>query len=190
LSPTNIIKHANEIKNKPPTHIAKNNGIKLKGGTFLATTSATAELCDNPDAPCYTMFCQPIPSGALPAVTNLLQEFADDGMKSRMTPILEGEDDEDIAKIESRTTPIQEGEDDEDIVTLDTPTLWSFPSCNSSPTQLPRHPQIQQTRRHCFGHNSLIRHQNRAFLDALERGRRRRRFGSSPSSRRSVDHSV
>jgi hypothetical protein len=79
---------------------------------------------------------------------------------------------------------------DEDIATLDTPTLWSFPSCNSSPTQLPRHPRIQQTRRHCFGHNSLIRHQNRAFLDALERGRRRHRFGSGPSSRRSVDHSV
>jgi hypothetical protein len=190
LSPTDIIKHANEIKNKPPTHIDKNNGIKLKGGTFLATTSATAELCDNPDAPCYTMFCQPILSGALPAVTNLLQEFADHGMKSRTTPILEGGDDEDIAKMESRTTPIQEGEDDEDIATLDTPTLWSFPSCNSSPTQLPRHPRIQQTRRHCFGHNSLIRHQNGAFLDALERGRRRRRFGSGPSSRRSMDYSV
>jgi hypothetical protein len=51
-------------------------------------------------------------SGALPAVTNLLQEFADDGMKSRMTLILEGGDDEDIAKMESRITPIQEGEDD------------------------------------------------------------------------------
>jgi hypothetical protein len=42
--------------------------------------------------------------------------------------------DEDIVKMESRTTPIQEGEDDEDIATLDTPTLWSSPSCNSSPT--------------------------------------------------------
>jgi hypothetical protein len=72
LSPTDIIKHANEIKNKPLTDIAKNNGIKLKGGAFLATTFATAELCDNPDAPCYTMFCQPIISGALLAVTNLL----------------------------------------------------------------------------------------------------------------------
>ena len=71
LSPTDIIKHANEIKNKPPTDIAKNNGIKLKGGAFLDT----AELCDNPDAPCYTMFCQPFMSGALPAVTNLLQEL-------------------------------------------------------------------------------------------------------------------
>jgi hypothetical protein len=28
LSPTDIIKYANKIKNKPPTHIAKNNGIK------------------------------------------------------------------------------------------------------------------------------------------------------------------
>jgi ribonuclease HI len=78
--------------------------------------------------------------------------------------------DEDIAKMESRTTPIQEGEDDEDIATLVTPTLWSSPSCNLSPTQLPRHPRIQQTRRHSFGHNFLIRHRNGAFLDALERG--------------------
>jgi hypothetical protein len=92
--------------------------------------------------------------------------------------------------MESRMTPIQEGEDDEDIAILDTPMLWSFPSYNSSPTQLPRHPRIQQTRRHCFGHNSFIRHQNRAFLDALERGRWRRHFGSGPSSRRSMDHSL
>jgi hypothetical protein len=106
LSPADIIKHANEIKNKPLTDIAKNNGIKLKEGAFLATTSATAELCDNPDAPYYTMFFQPIMSDALPAITNLLQEFADDGMKSRMTPILEGGDDEDIAKMELRMTPI------------------------------------------------------------------------------------
>jgi hypothetical protein len=34
---------------------------------------------------------------------------------------------------------------------------------------------------------TLIRHQNGAFLDALERGRQRRRFGSGPSSIRSVD---
>jgi hypothetical protein len=32
---------------------------------------------------------------------------------------------------------------DEDITTLDTPTLWSSPSCNSSLTQLSRHPRIQ-----------------------------------------------
>ena len=67
-------------------------------------------------------------------------------LQSRTTSILEGGDDEDIAKIESRTTLIQEG-DDEDIATLDTPTTSSFPSCNSSPTQLPRHPRIQQTHR-------------------------------------------
>ena len=73
---------------------------------------------------------------------------------------------------------------DEDIATLDTPTPWSSPSCNSFSTQLPRRPQIQQTRRHCFGHNFLIPHRNGPFLDALERGRRRRRFGSGPSSRR------
>jgi hypothetical protein len=98
--------------------------------------------------------------------------------------------DEDIARMESRTTPIQEGEDDKDIATLDTSTLWSSLSCNSTPTQLPCHPRIQQTRRHCFGHNSIIRHQNKAFLDALERGRRRRCFGYGPSSIRSVDHSM
>ena len=88
-------------------------------------------------------------------------------MESRTTLILGG-DDEDIAKMESRTTPIREGEDDEDITTLDTPTPWSSPSCNSFPTQLPRRSRIQQTRRHCFGHNSLIRHRNGPFLDALE----------------------
>jgi hypothetical protein len=72
-------------------------------------------------------------SVALPAVTNLLQEFTDDGMKSRTTPILEGGDDEDIAKIESRTTPIQKGEDDEDMATLDTPMLWSSPKLQFVP---------------------------------------------------------
>ena len=55
---------------------------------------------------------------------------------------------------------------DEDIAMLDTPTPWSSPSCNSFPTQLPRRPRIQQTRRHCFGHNFLIRHRNGPFLDA------------------------
>jgi len=93
-------------------------------------------------------------SCALPVVTNLLQEFVD-GEESRMTPIIGG-DDEDIAKMESRMTPIQEGEDDEDITTLDTLTLLSFPSCNSSPNQLPRHSRIQQTRYQCFGHNFFI----------------------------------
>ena len=73
-------------------------------------------------------------------VTNLLQEFADDGMESRTTPILEGGDDEDIAKIESRTTPIREGEDDEDIAMQDTPTprwthrrpIWLHQNCQKN----------------------------------------------------------
>ena len=62
--------------------------------------------------------------------------------------------------MESRMTPIQEGEDDEDIATLDTLTPSSLPSCNSSPTQLPRHSRIQQICRQCFDHNFFIRHRN------------------------------
>ena len=138
-----IVKYAKEINNKPSTDIDKNNENKLHTGALLATTSTTTALCDNPDAPCYTMLCQPIMSCALPAVTNLLQEFID-GEESRTTPIIEGGDDEGITKMQSRTTPIQEGEDHEDIATLDTLTPLSFPSCNSSPTQLPRHSRIQR----------------------------------------------
>jgi len=52
---------------------------------------------------------------------------------------------------------------------LDTLTPSSFPSCNSSSTQLPRHSRIQQTRRHCFDHSFFIRHQNGVILDSLER---------------------
>jgi len=63
-----------------------------------------------------------------------------------------------------------------DIATLDMLTPLSFPSCNSSPTHLPRHSWIQETRHQCFDHNFFIRHQNRVILDSLERGRRRRRF--------------
>ena len=48
------------------------------------------------------------------------------GEESRTTPILEGEDDEDIAKMESTTASIQEEEDDEDIAMLDTPTPSFF----------------------------------------------------------------
>jgi len=84
LSPMDIVKHAQEINNKPPIDIVENNGIKLQGFAFLATTFATPELCDNLDAPCYTIFCQPIMSCTLPAVTNLSQEFVD-GMESRTT---------------------------------------------------------------------------------------------------------
>jgi len=61
-----------------------------------------------------------------------LQQFVD-GEESRTTPILEGGDDEDIAKMESRKTPIQEQEDDEYIATPDTLTPSSFPRCNSFP---------------------------------------------------------
>ena len=64
--------------------------------------------------------------------------------------------DEDIGKMESRMTSIQEGEDDEDIAMLDTSTQLFFPSCNSSPIQLPRHPRIHQTCRQCFDHNFFI----------------------------------
>jgi len=92
LSPMDIAKHAKEINNKPSTDIDKNNENKLHRGALIATTSTTATLCDNPDAPCYTMLYQPIMSCALPAVTNLLQEFVD-GEESRMTPIIEGGDD-------------------------------------------------------------------------------------------------
>ena len=162
-----IVKHAKEINNKPSIDIDKNNENKLHGGALLATTS-TAALCDNPDAPCYTMLCQPIMSCALPAVTNLLQKFVD-GEQSRTTLIIEGGDDEDITKMESRTTPIQ-GEDDEDIAMLDMLTTSSFPSCNSSPTQLPRHSRIQQIRRQCFDHNVFIQQRNEVILDLLERG--------------------
>jgi len=169
LSPMDIVKHAKEINNKPPIDNDKSIGIKVQGGALLAITSAIAKLCNNPDAPCYTMFCQPITSCALSAVTNLLQEFID-GEELRMTPYLEGGDDEDIVKMESWTTPIQEGEDDEDIAMLDTLTPSYFSSCNSSPTQLPRHSRIQKTRRRCFDHNFFIRHQNRVILDSLERG--------------------
>ena len=109
-------------------------------------------------------------SCALSAVTNLLQEFVD-GEESRSTPILEGGDDEDIAKIESRTTPIQELEDDEDITTLDTSAPSSFSTCNSSPTQLPHHSRIQQTCHQCFNLNFFIRHRNGVIFDSLERGR-------------------
>ena len=59
LSPMDIGKHAKEINNKPSTNIDKNNENKLHSGALLATTSTTVALCDNPDAPCYTMVCQP-----------------------------------------------------------------------------------------------------------------------------------
>ena len=64
LSPADIRKHfkelAENVKDTPTSNEysnAKINGIKLKEGVYIATTSAAAELCDNHDAPCYTMLC-------------------------------------------------------------------------------------------------------------------------------------
>ena len=183
LSPIDIMNHfialAKNAKDKPaniePSDV-KPGGIKLKEGVFLATTSATAELCDNHDAPCYTMFCQDVSifndtmSCAHSAVTNLLQEI--------------------VVGMESRTTLIQDGEDDEDIIILDAHTPWPSPSYKSSPTWSPRSVRIQPTPLHSFSDISLIRHRNEVFFDALERGQRRHRFGSGPSSRTFVAHAV
>ena len=143
-------------KNTPPeSSDAKPKGIKLKEGVYLATNSAAAELCDNHDAPCYTMLCRyvsstydPMSCTLHPVVTNLLQEL-DDWM-------------------ESRTTPIQEGEDDEDIAMLDTLISWPSPSYKSSPTRSSRSSRIQPTHLHGFSDISLIRRPNEVILDALE----------------------
>ena len=184
LSPDDVKKHFNNrtenatrpINNNEPS-VANHGGIQLKGRTFIATTSASANLCDNHEAPCYTMLCRnvsfttsPICGTLHPVAPNLLQEIS--------------------AGMESRTTPIQEGEDDEDITRLDTHMPWSSPSYKSSPTRSPRSSRIQPTPLHGFDDISLIRRPIHVCLDALERGRRRRRFGSGPSSRRFVDHSV
>ena len=83
-----------------------------------------------------------------PVVTNLLLEI-DDGMESRMTPI-------------------QEGEDDDDIDMLDTFMPWPSPSYKSSPTRSSRSSRIQPTPLHGFGDISLIRRPNEVILDALE----------------------
>ena len=162
LSPAVIRKYFNEFaandKKTPPSNDscdAQTNGIKLKDGVYIATTSAAA-LYDNPDAPCYTMLCwdmcfinnDPMPHILHPVVTNLLQEF-DAGM-------------------ESRTTPIQEGEDDEDIAMLDMHEPASSPSYKSTPTRFSRSSRIQTTPLHGFGDISLIRSQNEVILDALE----------------------
>ncbi|KAF8701504.1 hypothetical protein HU200_033528 [Digitaria exilis] len=60
-------------------------------------------------------------------------------------------------------------------------TSWTSPSCASTPTLLPRPPRIQLTPLDGFGNISHIRCQNKAYKDALERGRRRCHFGSGPS---------
>ena len=111
LSPTDIRKHFKELAENISNESsdAKTNGIKSKDGVYFATTSAAAELCDNHDAPCYTMLGRyesfpnaPMSCTMHPAVTNLLQEF-DNGMESRMNPIQEGEDNEDIAASDTYT---------------------------------------------------------------------------------------
>ena len=70
--------------------------------------------------------------------------------------------------MESRMTPIQEGEDDEEIAMLDTLMPWSSPSYKSSPTQSSRSSRIQPTPLHSFGDISFIRRPNEVILDALE----------------------
>ena len=107
----------------------------MKEGVYLATNSAAAELCDNHDAPCYTMLCRyesfpnaPISCTMHPAVTNLLQEI-DNGMESRMTPIQEGEDDENITASDAYT------------LKSDSSTTWTlFPSQipETAPKMTPR----------------------------------------------------
>jgi hypothetical protein len=83
--------------------VDKREGIKLKGGAFIATISVDVHLCENHVAPCYTILSQDVRvfdatmSCMHSAVTNLLQDV-DDGMESRTTPIQEGEGDEDISK--------------------------------------------------------------------------------------------
>ena len=83
----------------------------MKGGALIAKTSLNAENYVD-GAPCrtmLTMFCRPVsPSrdhntmscNLCLAVTNLLLEF-DGGMEWRMTPIQEGDDDEDINKVDT-----------------------------------------------------------------------------------------
>ena len=65
-------------------------------------------------------------------------------------------------------TPIQEGEDDDDIDMLDTFMPWPSQSYKSSPTRSSRSSRIQPTPLHGFGDISLIRHPNEVILDALE----------------------
>jgi hypothetical protein len=87
---------------------ATSQKITLKGDALIAKTSLNAE--NYIDAtPCHTMLCRhvsfshdhnPMSSNLCPVVTNLLQEF-DGGMESRTTPIKEGENDQDITKVDT-----------------------------------------------------------------------------------------
>ena len=86
LLPADIRKYfkelAENVKHTPTSNEssdAKTNGIKLKEGVYIAATSVAAKLCDNHDAPCYTMLCRyvsfmnpPMSCTMHPAVTNLL----------------------------------------------------------------------------------------------------------------------
>jgi hypothetical protein len=65
-------------------------------------------------------------------------------------------------------TPIQEGEDDENITMLDMHEPASLPSYKSSPTWTASSVRIQPTTLHQNGDISLIRRPNKVFLDALE----------------------
>ena len=65
-------------------------------------------------------------------------------------------------------TPIQEGEDDEDIATLDMHEPASSPSYKSTLTRSSRSSRIQPTLMYGFGDISLIRSRNEVILDALE----------------------
>jgi hypothetical protein len=74
--------------------------------------------------------------------------------------------------MESRMTPVQEGEDDEDITKVDTHEPWPSPSYMSSSSWTPRSVQIQQITLNGIGHISLIRHRNEAFFDVLDNDER------------------
>jgi hypothetical protein len=96
LSPADVRKHfcdlvANDKTKAAPSESpdVKHDAIKLKGGTFIAKTSAIAELCDNPDAPCYTMLCRdvsfcndPMSRTLHPLAPNLLQDIVHVGSDS------------------------------------------------------------------------------------------------------------
>ena len=79
---------------------------------------------------------------------------------------------------------------DEDITTLDMHEPASLPSFKSLPSWTASSVRIQPT---CLYQNSdifLIRHPNKAFLDALESWWQDASFCSGPSSRNLVDHYV
>ena len=90
--------------------------------------------------------------------------------------------------MESRTTPIREGEDDEDIAMLDTPS-HGLPQV-AIRSQLSCHVALGFSRHVVTVSVITFSYDIETGRYALERGRRRRRFGSGPSSRRSMDHSV